>query len=550
MLLSEKFNTLFQGFSEVHGEFTPNKIQTANSKIKGVPLTKKGGGTPDLWQKHLDGEVGLGIIPLIDDDTLIFSCIDIDEYENFDYAIIEKKVKNLKVPLWIFRSKSGGAHLLLFLEKPLPAKKVIDYTRQTAAALGYGSSEIFPKHHTRSVDTRISNWLNMPYFRSSKGLENCYSPCYQNGKWLTPEEFMSQVWDTRVSEEQFKKLSAAHQKETFPDGPPCLNILAENSFENVSHKNNALLNIAVYYKQAFPESWESKLHVAWSTMFNNSGSQAEINNIIKQVQKKDIKYMCKEAPICDVCNKIACSKKKYGISALGEKGWVLLDGLTRLVDPAGSDPSYIINANGVPITLDSSTQLFNQKEFQRILFDRANVMLILSKNDDWLMRIMGLMENIQDIMMPTEISSEGMMLEYLKEYIDTNSQNVESLEEIQEGRVFIENVLCSSNNTLLQVNACFRSTAFVEFLRSRGFRNAESKKVFGMLKTIQGSKSQKMIKGKNIAYWIINLNKLSGILDNSIRFSDYNFEAPTQYNSTESVTQKEASDTPNTKRNF
>jgi hypothetical protein len=548
MKLCEKFNELFQGFSEFHGEYKPNTNQSGG-KVKGVPKTIEGGGTPQLWDIHLSGVRGLGIIPLKDDDTVVFAGIDIDEYDGLSHAVLENKIRELGFPLWVCRSKSGGAHLFLFLKEPAPAKDVIETIRFMAASLGYGGCEIFPKHHTRTADTRVSNWINVPYFNGGESINHCYSPAFIHGEFVTAQQFLETVWDKRILPADLKKFKL--KEDEFPDGPPCLNLLAAKGFEDTRYRNNSLFNIAIYYKQAFPESWESKLHVAHANLFNNSGTDAEIKNIIKQVGKKDVKYMCKEPPICDVCNRVACSQKKYGIAALGEKGWVLLDGLTRLVDPAGGDPAYVINANGIPITLNSSADLFNQKGLQRILFDRANVMLPLVKNDAWLERITGLMESIQEIMMPTEASPEGMIFEYLKEYIDANSRNVESLQDIATGRVFIETVQLPNSSQKIK-RACFRSTAFTDFLRSRGFRNAESRKIFNMFKTIGGDKAQKMIGGKNISYWTIDLHKLADIVDNAIELSKYQLTANVSKPAIkeETVVQKSEYDIPDVTRKF
>ena len=47
-------------------------------------------------------------------------------------------------------------------------------------------------------------------------------------------------------------------EEAFPGGPPCLNKLATTGFGEGS-RNNALFNIAVYYKQSLPDTWEDEI---------------------------------------------------------------------------------------------------------------------------------------------------------------------------------------------------------------------------------------------------------------------------------------------------
>ena len=49
--------------------------------------------------------------------------IDVDTYP-LDYGVIVSKIRNLKLPLVMCRSKSGGAHIFLFTKEPVPAKLI------------------------------------------------------------------------------------------------------------------------------------------------------------------------------------------------------------------------------------------------------------------------------------------------------------------------------------------------------------------------------------------------------------------------------------------
>lgn len=74
--------------------------------------TVHGQVTEELMQKHLDGESGVGIVP-IKGDMCKFGVIDIDVYD-LDHASLQRRITDLKLPLVHCRSKSGGAHLYLF----------------------------------------------------------------------------------------------------------------------------------------------------------------------------------------------------------------------------------------------------------------------------------------------------------------------------------------------------------------------------------------------------------------------------------------------------
>ena len=67
-------------------------------------------------------------------------------------------------------------------------------------------------------------------------------------------------------------------------------------------RNNALFNIAVYYKQAHPDTWEDKIVEANQSYMEPKLSNSEVQQLIKSVNRKGYdKYRCKDAPINAVC---------------------------------------------------------------------------------------------------------------------------------------------------------------------------------------------------------------------------------------------------------
>ena len=111
----EKFKHIFTGLERAHGVTYVDKKGADGQKIKGKSFVTREYVTDDMWSKHLQGtEPSLGIIPITDDNTCRWGCIDIDSYAGFDHKKLIDKIKNLNLPLLVFRSKSGGAHVFLF----------------------------------------------------------------------------------------------------------------------------------------------------------------------------------------------------------------------------------------------------------------------------------------------------------------------------------------------------------------------------------------------------------------------------------------------------
>ena len=130
--------------------------------------------------------------------------------------------------------------------------------KQFAKVLGYEGSEIFPKQTEILVERGdTGNFLNLPYHNEMKGLRYAIN---DNGSSCTLEEFYKLYDVYACKEEDLKEIKIEEKKieEVFKDGPPCLNKLAVTGFGEGS-RNNALFNVAVYYKQANPDSWEMKL---------------------------------------------------------------------------------------------------------------------------------------------------------------------------------------------------------------------------------------------------------------------------------------------------
>ena len=66
--------------------------------------------TPETYLKHLEGRGhGLGIAPLLDDGTVWFAAIDLDE-PNFEAAKEMQEFLGFATT-WIERSRSGNAHV-------------------------------------------------------------------------------------------------------------------------------------------------------------------------------------------------------------------------------------------------------------------------------------------------------------------------------------------------------------------------------------------------------------------------------------------------------
>jgi hypothetical protein len=249
--------------------------------------------------------MGLGLVPVRADGTCRFGAIDIDEY-GIDHQDLTQRVVTRNMPLAVCRSKSGGAHLYLFIQEPgLPAAEIQTLLKHWAALLGYPRAEVFPKQ-TNVSQRNVGNWINLPYFSGDDTTRYAVGP---GGKTLTLQEFLASVRyyepnlpvDTSVS---------ADVKEM----PPCLQALSQHGLPE-GFRNMGLFNYAVFYRKASPEDWQNKVIAHNAASVHPPLPVRDVQAIIKSVGKTDYQYLCEQEPIHSHCDRATCVTMEYGVGS-------------------------------------------------------------------------------------------------------------------------------------------------------------------------------------------------------------------------------------------
>jgi len=373
-----KFKEIFEGNNSAYGIMKLTGETTDKGKAIAKAFIKREPVTDNLWQDHIDGkDPALGIIPINEDNMCKWGCIDVDVYD-LDHKNIIARIKSHKLPLVVFRSKSGGAHLFLFAKELIPASLMQSKLKVMAEALGYAGSEIFPKQTEILVERGdTGNFLNLPYHGGIKGLRYTFD---ESGNAASLESFYS-IYDewvqTKEQIEEIKIKETMDKEEIFKDGPPCLNRLAAEGFGEGS-RNNALFNIAVFCKKAY-DDWENKVGDYNQKYMTPPLTYQEVQQVIKSVNKKGYdKYRCREQPICGVCNASKCRTKKFGVG-FEEEQMPELDTLTKITS---NPPQWFLNIDGKRAELKTE-QLHNPNLFAIAVLDQANIITPILKPRDW-----------------------------------------------------------------------------------------------------------------------------------------------------------------------
>ena len=420
---------LFDGYRRSYGTYSPVLNDQGGGKMKGVASTVRGDVTLELWMRHLSGEVGLGIIPIDEHNMVKFAAIDIDEYP-LDLLKLNANIQKNELPLVLCRTKSGGAHLYLFLETSSDAAVVQGRMREMAATLGYGNAEIFPKQ-TRIVAARgdMGSWINMPYFNIGKTDRYALNA---EGKVMGFAEFMQYAMLKRISFETLRKVATVGE-DPLPGGPPCLNHLASMGFPQGS-RNNGLFSMAVYCRKAFGDDWAIQLREMNAKYMTPPLDESEVEGIIKSASKKEFNYPCKQAPICNYCNMPKCRNTKFGIG-MGDLGMPTFGSLTKLMtDP----PVWFLQVEGGGRLELTTSELQNPREFQQRCMAVLNVMPISPKAADWQEIIHKLLTDVTEITVPEEATPRGQLWQHLQDFV-TSRVSARIKEEMLLGKPFLEN---------------------------------------------------------------------------------------------------------------
>ena len=421
-----QFKEIFEGLDRAHGVTIVGESNGDGNKIKGKSFVKREAITDNHWLDHLQGSQSLGVIPINDDNKCKWGCIDIDSYAGFDHAKLIKKIDQFKLPLLVFRSKSGGAHVFLFTVDYVSAGLMQDKLNEIRSVLGYGGSEVFPKQRELKSKDDTGNFLNLPYYNGDDTVRYCFN---KNAESVNLRTFYELYDATKITEEQLLELKIKRPETPYSDGPPCIELMIQNRVGE-GGRNNALFHYGVYAKSKWPENWKSKIILFNETAMDKPLSDTEVNIITKQHEKKDWGYKCNDQPMCSLCDKKLCKTRKFGI---GQEA--VFPNLSDLQVVNLEEPYYYMNVDGDRLYLDSAKHLTNQSLFQEECVKQLRFNPPTLKTNEWKQKTNLLLENAE-ITEPAEgTGTKDILRNYLEDYCVNRIQK-DDYEDLKNGGTY------------------------------------------------------------------------------------------------------------------
>ena len=254
------FKSFFSGRNDVYVLFDGINYRTVKETL-----------TKEQYQQHLDGEISLGVIPITPEGNCRFGVIDDDSHKSdkskpvqaYDYNKLLKRIDLLGLPLTVYKSKSGGAHIKLLLDKHYPAYKVRKILKKMAYQLCDGTPEIFPKQDKLNPG-ETGSAINLPYHNG-----NTRVAIDDAGNALNPIDAMV-----------YEGIRGCTMDELKP-----YNLLATKEMKE--GRNNKLFSAASFLKKQFPDEWEDNIKKLNNTFDEPLPADELDRTVISSVTRKD-----------------------------------------------------------------------------------------------------------------------------------------------------------------------------------------------------------------------------------------------------------------------
>jgi hypothetical protein len=485
---------LFQGYEKAHGRYNVQRVNESG-KNEGKARTILEPASQDLWDVHLSGSgPGLGIIPLMANNTIIWACIDVD-INNINHSELEKLCRRNKMPLVVCRSKSGGAHLFLFFKEPVEAKPVMDILSFWASVLGYGGSEVFPKQSSRYDEQDIGNWLNMPYYYADKTTRYCI----HDGMDLDLNDFVEFAESMITTLEEIQRIhvpltmtgNESLNEGLFEEGPPCLQRLFAMGGFPQGTRNEGMYNCGVYLKKRFGDDWADKMPEYNLEMCDPKLTLTELTTLVKSGGKKDYEYKCKKPPIAAFCDRRLCQSRRYGVGETTE-------GRTRPevndVKKVIGDPTLWFMTIGGHRMLFMTEEILSQPKWKARVADELNRVLKTVPQDRWERWLDDLLSNCDVEYAPEDATPLGQFRILLDTFL------------IAHARTTTRDQLAESNAPYLHEGEIwFKLEGLKKFLKNNGYDFKTSNHLSEMLKSpeIKATNHKIRILGRDYHIWKI-----------------------------------------------
>ena len=246
----------------------------------------------------------------------------------------------------------------------------------------------------------------------------------------------------------------------------------------------------MYAKKKFGENFEEEVHKFHHKYFDDPLRPKEIEKIIKQADKKDWGYKCKDQPMCSLCNKSKCRIRKYGV---GDSN-IITDVGNVLQYGDNEDTIYHVTVNNEQTIVCTIEELYDQHKFRKKCLVKLASMPSIMKREDWDMYITTIVSKAIKVKSEFEMTPEGEFRNVLTRYI-SNQANALDIDDILNGQCFVDHE---------ESKVYFRMDQLQEYMRNRRYGVLTSNQMGIFLRNLGGDYSKRKLNNKKgqLVWWI------------------------------------------------
>jgi len=521
----EKFRNIFNGLEERFGYHIIDKEEDGNGeKRSGRSFTSNYAHTIDMWKAHYNGESfevklpnnkvtvadSLGICPINKNSECTWGSVDLDDYKP-DYKELFKKLESINVPMIPFKSKSGGIHVYIFLDKPVKALLLRDKLHSIKNVFGSCKPDkIFPVQKYIDLDKgSAGSWINLPYYKAEKTERYMIK---ENGEAATIQEFFAAYEKSKVSLSQLKKLKSnideGDSGEWFKEGPPCLQTLSRFGVEE-RQRNEVMLDMTRYVKLAHGEKWKEKTGDYNNKFFKPPLSYNEVNKVIESRDKKDYPYRCNQEWLKPHCNREQCMLRKHGVGGAGGNLDIALGPLSYV---KFTPKTWYLGFNGEVVKL-TSKELVRQDLAREQATEQTGKTPPKVKN--WDLQIRTLQTKATPIDAPEESTPTYILTQSLDSFCFKMRRTTDK-KKIIRGSPYYD----KSKKSIY-----FQFDAFYKHLKLANWNISEND-THSMLKAIEGISRDKIHLEGNVKRWVYIVNEETFEKEDEIKQTAVEFPEP------------------------
>lgn len=438
---------------------------------------------------HFNGKTAVSVQPLLDDgQTCQWGAIDIDSYGNDGLVReVSRAVELFGIPGVVEPSKSKGAHVYIFLDRPVLAAPFRKALKKLAVWVGHPNAEIRPAQDSIRVEEHdVGSFMVLPF--------------YGAGVTKAIEVITANI----VTVEDFNKLT---EEGDLIDGPACLFPLQRIAEATEwKHRNNFLYQLGVFLRYKYPLEWKDRLATYNSEVISPSLSEAEVSALVGQLEKNaKCHYICNREPFDAYCNKAGCQLRKYGVAARESfAGLISPEGITVLdTDP----PTWFVSLQN-PLTQETArvklttAQLQSVQQFKKRVLEVLKIVPTLPTQKEWEVIVSKLLESAEVVPVPFEMTENARILDLLYRFCLTSAKSTK-FEALLRGRVVVE-------KSDLGMLCRFRLVDFINFLDRYRYTGVATKDLYATLQDLNRAEKIRLeriaLEPLNIEVWALDLD--------------------------------------------